>query len=67
MIDKLPDGSTIVYCRLELEEGLKVVEKCGEYGSVELNMSKEGRWSHHLAWAERYLPFFLPVENFVIL
>ena len=43
MIDKLPDGSTIVYCRLELEEGLKVVEKCGEYGSVELNMSKEGR------------------------
>ena len=42
MIDKLPDGSTIVYCRLELEEGLKVVEKCGEYGTVELTMSKEG-------------------------
>ena len=41
MIDSLPDGSTMVYCRLELEEGLKVVEKCGEYGTVELTMSKE--------------------------
>lgn len=43
MIDDLPDGSAIIYCRLELEEGLQVVEKCGEYGNVELNMSKEGR------------------------
>lgn len=42
MIDKTPNGSTLVYCRLELEEGLKVVEKCGEYGSLELSMSKEG-------------------------
>lgn len=43
MIDDLPDGSAVIYCRLELEDGLKVVEKCGEYGVVELNMSKEGR------------------------
>lgn len=43
MIDNLPDGSTIIYCRLELEEGLEVVQKCGEYGNIELSMSKEGR------------------------